>query len=82
MYQKQADRLIVRDVCERLTAMDDPDWTQAVHASWDVHPHWFRHHAGQGLDRLGEMLVSAGVELVVARQRMDFVGNEQPDQEG
>lgn len=76
MYRKQADRLIVRDAHERLKAMGDPDWGQAVVASWAAHPDWFRHHA-EGLKAVGEMLQSAGVELVVARERLRFVGNEQ-----
>jgi hypothetical protein len=77
MYRKQADRLILRDVHERLRGMDDPDWEQAVIASSSAHPDWFRHHAEGGLQGVGEMLQSAGVELVTARRPMRFVGNEQ-----
>jgi hypothetical protein len=76
MYRKEADRLIVRDVRERLRWMDDPDWQQAVIASWYAHPDWFRHHAERLLEGVGEMLQSAGVELVNARQPLRFVGNE------
>ena len=77
MYRKQADRLIVRDVRERLRAMDDPDWRRAVIASCAAHPDWFRHHEPL-VEGVGEMLRSAGVELVVARQKLGFVGNEGP----
>lgn len=81
MYRKEADRLIVRDVRERLNAMDDPDWGQAVIASRFAHPDWFRHHGELHLDGVGEMLQSAGVELVVAKQPLRFAGKERSDQE-
>lgn len=81
MYRKQADRLIVRDVRERLKTMEDPDWGQAVMASWATHPDWFRHHAERLLEGVGEMLESAGVELVTAKHPLRFVGNEKPASE-
>lgn len=81
MYRKQADRLIVRDVRERLRKMPDPDWQQAVIVSWFAHPDWFRHHAERLLEGVGEMLQSAGVELVTAKHPLRFVGNERPASE-
>jgi hypothetical protein len=81
MYRKQADRLIVRDVRERLKAMDDPDWLRAVITSRAAHPDWFRHHSQGPVEGLGRMLQSAGVELVVARKPPRFVASEQPPSE-
>lgn len=78
MYRKQADRLIVRDVRQRLRAMDDPDWGLALAASWAAHPDWFRDYTERSLKELGEMLQSAGVELVVPFRSLRFIGNEQP----
>jgi kynureninase len=77
MHGKHADRLIVRDVRKRLKAMDDPDWRQAVIGSWAAHPDWFS-NCERRLEGTGEMLQSAGVELIVAKQSQHFDGNEQP----
>lgn len=82
MYRKQADRLIVRDVRERLRTMGDPDWQQAVIASWAAHPNWFRHYAERLLAGVGEMLESAGVDLVTASDPPRFLGNEKPPSGG
>jgi hypothetical protein len=75
MYRKRADQLIVRDVRQRLAAMEEPDWRHAMMLSWNAHPDWYRHYEQTGADPIEQLLRSAGIDLASAPARVRFVGN-------
>jgi hypothetical protein len=75
VYRKEADRLIVRDVCRRLKEMHAPDWQLAVVASMHEHPDWYSHH-GIVLDEVGQLLEAAGLQLVRRESERRWIGNE------
>jgi hypothetical protein len=76
MYRKDADRLIVRDVRERLhTIREDvawPDWRMAVIASSSEHPSWYQHHDFRTLEAL---LRGAGLDMSETEKPRTFVWN-------
>ena len=65
VYRKEADRLIVRDVKQKLREMrrdrHPATWRWAVSASHGEHPDWFRHYPD--MFAVEPILREAGVDM-------------------
>lgn len=79
MYQKDADRLIVRDIKARLPALRQKhvwaSWRSALLASYSEHPEWYRHHLHSIYDSVEPLLRTANVDMSEPPFPGRFVGN-------
>lgn len=75
----RSDRLIVRDVCQRLAdlreGMPSADWRLAVFASRAEHASWYQPYEPALLRNLEILLREAGVDMSEPDKCTNFIGN-------